>query len=77
MSGRALRNYRDQDRLLSTAGFTRDGYRADGWRGTSAYVKDWLEFGRWRRKISYGALRFQHMSSVRKYDLLALYSRRT
>jgi hypothetical protein len=77
VSGRAVRNYRDQDRLLSTAGFTRDGYRADGWRGTSAYVKGWFEFRRWRRKISYGVFHVQHMRTVRKYDLLALYACRT
>jgi hypothetical protein len=76
-SGRALRSYRNKDPMLSTTGFTWDAYRADGWRGGIAYVGDWFEFRRWRRKTSYGAFHIQHMRTARKYDLLAVYASRT
>jgi hypothetical protein len=77
LCGSALRSYRTKDSVLATTGFTKNGYRSDGWRGTVAFVRDWFDFRRWRRKTSYGAFHVQNMRTVRKFDLLAVLASRT
>lgn len=72
LSREAIRYYRDVDSGLAVEGFSRDGYRSDGWRGTIAYVRDWFDFRRWRRKASYGAEYLRRRQTASRRDVLAM-----
>ncbi len=79
VSGRVLRSHRYLDRSLQQdwKQVNRSSYRARGWRGRLAMIRDRLDFLRWRRRTAYAAFHLERAQDVNGRKILAVLACRT